>query len=129
MRNFVVLVLAVLPAGLVGGCSKTPPTLAGGKPVGHWVQALQDPDARVRKRAAFRLGNVGPADPAAFPALVGALEDRDAGVRREAILALLKFGPAAKEAAGALSERERHDRDARVRAYAAKALEKLRDNP
>jgi len=117
-------VLAVL-AVLLSGCGQTPPTLAGGRPVGHWVEALQSPDAKLRKEAAFKLGNVGPADPAAFPALVGALKDCDAAVRCEAILALLKFGRVALEAVPTLTELREHDRDPNVRDYAAKALEKL----
>jgi HEAT repeat protein len=121
--------LAVLLVALAGGCGKERPMLAGGKPVSHWVEALRSPDARLRKQAAFKLGNVGLADPSALPSLVGALQDRDAGVRREAILALLKCGPAAQEAVSALRVLQRHDPDARVRTHAARALEKIQDAP
>jgi len=107
------------------GCSQSPPTLSGGRPVSHWVEALRSSDAKSRKEAAFKLGNVGPTDPTALPALLGALKDRDAVVRREAILALLKFGPEAREAVPALTELREHDRDPKVRDYAARALEKL----
>jgi HEAT repeat protein len=107
------------------GCGKRQPMLAGGKPVSAWVQALRDPDARVRKQAAFKLGNVGPADPAALPALIGALNDPDAAVRCEAILAILKCGPGAREAVPVLTELRQQDRDARVRDHAGQALEKL----
>jgi HEAT repeat protein len=120
------LIGMVLASVCCGGCGESRPTLAGGKPVAYWVSALHDPDAGVRKKAAFKLGNVGPADPAALPALRGALEDRDAAVRCEAILALLKYGPAAREAVPALEEMQRRDPSARVRQYAAKAVEKLR---
>lgn len=112
-------------AALLSGCGRSAPTQAGGKSVRHWVEALQSPDARLRKEAAFKLGNVGAADPAALPALVGALKDRDAAVRREAVLALLKFGPAAREAVPPLTELRERDRDPKVRSCAAKALEKL----
>src|SRR5207302_5505445 len=112
MRFFATLVLAVL----LSGCGTAKPT----RPVGHWVQALQDPDPRMRKQAAFNLGNIGPADPTVFPALLGAFEDRDAKVRCEAIVALLKFGSDAKEAIPALTNIQRQDRDAKVRSYAAK---------
>ena len=108
------------------GCGKAEPTLAGGKPVSYWVQALKDPDAKVRKRAVFKLGNVGPADAAALPALVGALHDGDARVRAEAILALMKCGPGARESVPALSDMQQRDRDAHVRAHAGKALERLK---
>jgi HEAT repeat protein len=119
-------VLAVL---FVAGCHRDRPMLAGGKPVSHWTEALRDRDPKVRKEAAFKLGNVGSADPAALPALTAALKDPDAGVRREVILALVKCGPAAREAVPALTEMKQHDRDAQVRAYAAKAVEKLRGEP
>jgi len=99
--------------------------MAGGKPVSYWLQALKDPNAKVRKQAAFKLGNVGPADSAVLPALLEALRDADASVRSEAILALIKFGPQAKEAIPLLTDLQQRDRDTRVRTYAAKALEKL----
>jgi HEAT repeat protein len=113
---------------LFSGCGKAQPTLAGGKPVSYWVKVLRGPDAKLRKKAAFKLGNVGPTDATVLPALVRALKDADAGVRCEAILAVLKCGDEAKEAVPALTEVQRQDRDAKVRAYAAKALEKLQGN-
>ena len=110
---------------LASGCSKTPASLAGGKPVGYWIEALGGQDAKLRKTAVAKLGNVGSADPAAFPAVVKALNDADASVRCEAILALLKFGDQAQEAEAALTALHQRDRDAKVRDYAAKVLEKL----
>jgi HEAT repeat protein len=117
---------AVLLVGGAAGCGSAPPTLAGGKPVSHWVQAIRDKDPKVRKEAAAKLGNVGPADPTALPALTAALKDPDAGVRREVIVALVKCGPAAREAVPALTELRQRDPDPQVRAYAARALETLR---
>jgi HEAT repeat protein len=108
------------------GCGKGRPILAGGKPVSHWTAALRDPNPRVRTEAAAKLGNVGPADPAALTALAAALKDADAGVRREVIVALVKCGPAAREAVPALEEMRRGDRDAQVRAYAGRALDALK---
>jgi HEAT repeat protein len=105
----------------LSGCSSAQPTMAGSK----WANALRAPDARVRRTAAFTLGNIGPSDPAVLPALLGALKDADAAVRCEAILALLKYGPGAEEAISELSQLRSKDRDAKVRAYAARALEKL----
>lgn len=121
MRVLAILLLAVV----LSGCGKSEPTLAGGKPVTYWVAALKDPDVNVRKKAAFKLGNVGTTDAAVLPALIEALKDTNAVVRREAILALAKCGPGATEAQSALSEVQRHDRDAQVRTYAAKALDRL----
>jgi HEAT repeat protein len=97
--------------------------MAGGK----WAEALRGPDAKVRRNAAFTLGNIGPSDPAVLPALLGAVKDADAGVRCEAILALLKYGPAAREAIPELTEVRQKDRDPKVRAYAARAVDKLKE--
>jgi HEAT repeat protein len=120
MRCWLVAGLVIL----VGGCVRTPPPTAHGRPVPFWVEKLQDPDARVRGKAVQVLGNVGASDPAVVPALVRALGDRDALVRRAGVLALGKIGPAAREAVPALSAC-RHDRDARVRQGAARALERI----
>jgi HEAT repeat protein len=120
-RPSLVFIVTVLLACL-GGCGRGQPTLAGGKPVGHWVEALRSKDARVRREAVFKLGNVGPADAAAFPAVSAALGDKDWRVRREAILALTKFGPEAREAVPTLTRLRQRDPNALVRAYAAKAF-------
>ena len=122
MRRLVVV--AVL-CGLLVGCGQTQPTLSGGKPLEHWVQALKDPDARVRKEAASKLGNAGPANSAVLPALIAALRDSDPKVRCEVILALVKFDADAKEAVPILTELQKSDCDARVRTYAGEALEKI----
>lgn len=124
MKSFLLMGLAALPAVFLLGCGTSqPPEL--GKHVERWVQALNDPDPKVRKNALLKLGNIGPADEAVLPALLGALADVDATVRREAILALVKYGPGAREAIPQLTDLRQHDRDARVRNYAAKALEKF----
>ncbi len=112
-------------AVLMCGCGKSEPPLSGGKPVSHWIEALKGPDPKQRKTAAFKLGNVGTIDPTVLPALSKALQDADAGVRCEAILALVKCVPEAKKAIPDLTELQKKDRDAKVRDYAAKALEKL----
>jgi HEAT repeat protein len=118
------LLSSALLLGFVG-CSQSPPTLAGGKPVAYWIEALQSHDARLRKKAVFTLGNVGTTDPATLPALLAALRDRDATVRSEAILALVKCGPEAQQALPLLAEMQQRDNDAKVRRYAAKVREKL----
>jgi HEAT repeat protein len=117
MRS-VLLVILLLS---LSGCGAAPPSMAGGK----WAAALRDPDARLRKKAAFTLGNIGPSDAAVLPALLNALKDREAAVRCEAILALLKYGPGARDALPALTELQRHDPDVRVRSYAARAVQRL----
>jgi HEAT repeat protein len=118
MRRTLVAALLIV----VSGCGQPQPPPR----VSHWVQALRQPDARVRKEAAFKLGNLGPTDPAVSPALIGALKDADAGVRCEAILALTKCGPDAQAAIPVLADLQQRDPNARVRSYASKALKKLR---
>jgi HEAT repeat protein len=115
----------VIVAVLLSGCGRAEPTLVGGKPVDYWVQAMHDSDVKLRKKAAFKLGNVGPTDPAALPALLDGLKDDDAGVRSAVILALMKFGPEAREAIPVLTAMQKHDRDKQVRCHAGKALAKL----
>jgi HEAT repeat protein len=117
MRQLVYLVLLLA----VAGCGKPEPPMAGSK----WAEALRDPDAKQRKQAAFTLGNIGPSDPAALPALIGALKDTDPGVRCEALLALVKYGPQAREAVPLVTELQLQDGDPKVREYAAKAVEML----
>jgi hypothetical protein len=128
VRNLLMVSVAVLLLGLAAGCGKPQPLLAGGKPVAHWVEALRSPDAKLRKQAATKLGNVGPSDPAALPALTAALKDPDPAVRCEVILALAKFGPAASDSTALLIEAQK-DQHPKVRAYAARALEKIQASP
>ncbi len=121
------IALLVIMLAAFSGCGKAPtPTLAGGQPVSHWVEAMHSSDASMRKEAVFKLGNVGPSDPASLPTVLGALKDKDGAVRSEAILALVKFGDQAREGIPALTELRDRDRDPKVRSYAAKALEKLK---
>jgi HEAT repeat protein len=127
VENRKCVAVAVLVDLLLSGCSPAPPTLAGGKPVSYWIEALKAPDRKLRKKAAFKLGNAGPTDPAVLPALTRALQDKDAGVRSATILALLKFGAGAQEAIPALTQVQQQDRDRKVRTDAAQALAKLRE--
>jgi HEAT repeat protein len=114
-----------LTAALLIGCSRAPVmTSVHGKSAEEWISALQDKDAKKRRKAAEVLGNVGAADPQVIPALTAALKDRDPKVRSEVVLSLLKIGPAAQEAVAALNE-ARNDRDAGVRANAVKALQRI----
>jgi HEAT repeat protein len=118
-RLFVIAVLAT-------GCGQpAQPISAGGKPVSFWVEALKDPDAKLRKKAVAKLGNVGQADPAALPAVLDALKDPDARVRTEAVQAVLKFGSGAKKAVPALTELQQ-DPDPQVRSSAVAVLGKVR---
>jgi HEAT repeat protein len=116
-----VVALAILAAG----CGRAPQTpQAGGKPVGHWIEALKEREPRLRKRAAMKLGNIGATDPVVVPALARALKDADAGVRAEAALALERMGRKAEAAAEALRQ-TRQDPDPAVRESAERALRKV----
>jgi HEAT repeat protein len=116
----------VLLTSLLSGCTKPQPTLSGGKPIGYWVTSAASGNQKLRKEAVAKLGNAGSTDSAVVPVLVAALHDADSQVRGEAIFALLKVGPEAKRATGDLETLARNDRDAKIRTYAARALEKLR---
>jgi HEAT repeat protein len=117
----------LIAAGCIfaNGCGNSQPSLAGGKPVSHWVRMLSDSDPKTRKEAVFKLGNVGSSDASVIPALIEVLKDSDSRVRCEAILALLKSGPDASPAIDALAELRSHDPDPRVRENAAKGLKRL----
>ena len=112
---------------VAAGCSreKVPAELYfSGEPVSHWLEAAKSPDPKVRKKAVVVLGNVGPADAAAIPALIAAVKDKDATVRDLAVLALSKIGPAAADGLPALREATK-DPNPNVRAHAATAVERV----
>jgi HEAT repeat protein len=123
MRPEVIAVVIVVLLG--GGCGGAKPTLIAGKPVDYWLKRLQDPDAKERKNAVFKLEAVGTSDPDILPALIGMLKDPDPTVRCEAIVAVAKWGSEASGAVGTLTEMERDDPIEEVRDYAAKALKKI----
>jgi HEAT repeat protein len=120
----IVLLLFVICLALTG-CQRDPvAVLSGGKPVQHWVGALSERDPKLRKEAAFKLGNAGFRDADVLPALVRTLNDKHAGVRKEAIVAISKFGSDGTLAVPALRQLLR-DPDREVRSYAAKAVSKI----
>ena len=85
------------------------------------IQALKDPDSRVRQAAVAALGELG--DVRAAPFLIERLSsDREAGVRSEAVFRLGTLdGPAALQALQAAIR----DTDPRVRIWARAAVEFL----
>ena len=121
MRTVRVLLVAAVVAA---GCHRNPGPKGlyfSGEPVAHWLEAARSPDPKVRKKAVDILGNVGPADPAAIPALAEAVKDKDPAVRDAAVLALSKIGPPAAAALPALREATR-DPNPAVRAHAVAAV-------
>ena len=97
----------------------------GGETVEHWLDGIKSGDPKVRKKAADILGNIGPSDARAIPALIEAVRDKDPKVRDAAVLGLSKIGPPAAAAEAALREATK-DKDASVRAHAVAALDRVR---
>jgi len=62
------------------------------------------------------------------PALIEALKDKESDIRWSAAIGLGSFGEQAKEAIPALLYAAHHDRDARVREAARKALSRIDPN-
>jgi HEAT repeat protein len=118
----VIIAMAVL---ILAGCSGSPEAAYADKPVSHWLKAMESPDVKERKKAAEVLGNVGPSDPAAIPALIKALDDNDAKVRDAAVLSLSKLGRVAEKAADAL-DGLKSDPDRSVRQHAVQAAKRVR---
>ena len=119
--------LMVLCAALTGcgGSDGPKEKYFSGEPVDHWLEGIKSTDAKKRKHAADVLGNVGPVDPRAVPALIEAVKDKDAKVRDAAVLGLSKIGEPAAAAETVLQEALK-DKDATVRTHAASALERIR---
>lgn len=108
-------------AGLLYGL-----TQRGGVVIGDAVPALaaalQDPDCRVRHKAAVTLERIGREAEAAVPNLIEALSDEDDFVREWAAHALEAIGPAATDAVPALTEALLDDEPS-VRQAACEALQ------
>jgi hypothetical protein len=68
------------------------------------IEALEDPDRRVRSQAASLIGRMGSKTDAAVPALSQGLGDKDQLVQSSAALALEEIGPEALDAVPALIE-------------------------
>ncbi len=113
---------------VVVGCGPNQPLTTHRHSVEHWVKALQTADVQTRVRAVRALEHAGRVDATARSAVLAALKDKEAPVRRQACLSLLALGPAAGEAIPLLTQALR-DPDAKVRTYAAKALESLQAAP
>ena len=96
-----------------------------GQPVPHWLTEARSKDPKARKHAIDVLGNVGPAEPEAIPALAAAVKDPDARVRDAAVLGLSKIGPTAASALPAL-EAATKDGDPTVRTHAVAAVGRVR---
>ena len=89
------LVLALLLIETPAAASEA---LYDGQTVSHWQAALKNPDPKVRRRAAYALGTIGPAAAPAVSALNDALADRQLEVAWYASDALGRIGPAAAPA-------------------------------
>ncbi len=112
---------------VLAGCRGKPegPPQAAGKPITHWLEALHDPDVKLRTEAAKKLGNVGGADPQALPALIEALADPEPEVRLAAMDGVVKFGPGGKDAIPALEKIRDGDADAHLRDLAVRMIKHI----
>ena len=86
------------------------------------IDALEHKEVRIRKGAAYALGNIK--DKRAVEPLIKLLRDRNKYVRRSAVSALGKIRD--KKAVKPLKEISLKDRDKIVREYAVKALNKIK---
>ncbi len=82
--------------------------------VSELIEALDDEDGGVRRRAAEGLGQIGAADERVVPALIKALDHEDEWVRRRAVDGLGQIGAADERVVPALSKALDHE-DAWVR--------------
>jgi HEAT repeat protein len=119
---------------LVGGlpleAAETAPAY-GGKTVAEWLAVLKLDDSQEanweqRRRAAYALGQIGPAAKDAVPALTEALDSQSMDVRQYAADALGHIGPDAKGAATRLTESLQDSaNDEHVHRLAARALGRI----
>ncbi len=122
-RYLVKVVLALL----VAGCGETAShTTVGGRDASAWIKALNDPDAKLRRQAVLKLGNVIADNPAAAEALETALKDADPLVRFDAVLAVFKDPVPRPSVLLALESMSLSDPDQKVKEAAAKALVKIK---
>jgi len=86
------------------------------------IDALQDPDSRVRAKVATALASIGPGASIAVPALTEMMKDEWWYVRENAATALGKIGSASKPAIPALVILKQHDPNQDVRNAATEAI-------
>jgi len=103
LRESPMAVLTLLLAAGIAGRAPAEPAFEE-KPLGHWLEALENSDAAVRLEALQAIGKLGPEAERAAPALIAALGDDDPNVRAAAATALGALGPAAKSAVPSLLE-------------------------
>ncbi len=107
------------------GAEERGPLLAGGREVKSWVADLKSPNAKVRRQAVLKLGNVADADPSVAPALIDALGDKDPLVRHDALMAAVKLKSPANDLINTIQAMAAGDKNKDVRESAGKALKKL----
>lgn len=106
------------------GCGERRQPLAAGKPLDYWFNAAEQKNPKLRAQAIAKLGNIGPSE-RVCSVLLAAARDQDPHVRCQAILAFVKLPDLAIKSLPIIRELNAHDNDARVRKYAASAIEKL----
>lgn len=116
-----VLCVFLLVAPASDGIGPDQPSFQG-KPIGHWVGKLSDPDPNVRNLAAYALGEIGPKAEQAVPVLIDAYENGRSDLRLSVIEALGSIGPDAKESMPLLFEALA---DEKLGSHAATAIVKI----
>ncbi|MGB6044319.1 MAG: HEAT repeat domain-containing protein [Pirellulales bacterium] len=97
-----------------------------GQAVAKWVALMENEDPGARRRAAYALGQLGPAAAPAVAALSNALSDRHLEVRWYALDALGRIGPKAEEALSAIvAALQDSQNDKNVRVAAARSLGRI----
>ena len=107
------------------GCGTSPPPIAGGQPVEHWLEVSKDVDSKVRVEAVKKLGNIGAKSADAMSAVFDALSDPSPAVRKEAIYAVVRNRQASKKAVSLLEEMKEDDTDMEIRKIAEEAYQNL----
>lgn len=116
MRAWTLVVLFLCLAAL-GGCGKK-------KSTDELIQDLKSPQVGDRIKAVRLLPDRKGDAAKVIPALIESLKDKESDIRWSAAIGLGYFGEQAKDAIPALAA-ARHDRDARVREAAGKALSRI----
>ena len=124
------LVIFGFVASLLTGCGAKEPYRSGGRTGAYWMQALKQPDVKLRRKAALKIGPIMVTHDACRSAAIEALRDEDAQVRLAAIRLLKVYATShAASVAPALRRLEQTDPDLAVRQAAKLAIQEFDKQP
>lgn len=124
VRGLFLAILWLSGPGLVVHAQQPVEPTVNGKPLRHWLTALNAKDVSRRIEAAEALAQFGSAAKPAVPGLIQAMSDPEEWVRRQAVFALQTLGSDAQPAIPAL-RKALEDPSSRVRLLAAQTLSRL----